>query len=95
MLKAGRRAARFEVAADDWEWDCGCEGTRACCVCERVCTLVDDAVVVCVAVLADEAVEGAGLGFDLEGAWDSGRSGRSVVAAVRDVTVDFALECPR
>lgn len=46
----------------------------------------------CVAVLAEEAEEGAGLGFDLERAWDSGRS---VVAAVRDVTVDLALECPR
>lgn len=42
-------------------------------------------------VPVDEEDDGAGLGFVLEDALDSGRS---VVAAVRDVTVDFALECP-
>lgn len=92
-MKTGRLAARLAVgfAVEDLD----CEGTRACCVCDLVCglvcALVDDVVVVCVVVLVDEAVDGAGLGFDLEGAWESGRN---VVAAVRDVTVDFALEWP-
>jgi hypothetical protein len=56
---------------------------------------------VCVDVLVDETVEAVGLGFllgcllvcalEVEGTWDNGRS---VVAVVRDVTVDFARECP-
>lgn len=106
-MKAGRRAARVEVEVEieadcdcvlecDCGWacdcDCDCEGRRACFVCDRVCTLVVGVDTLCVVVLADEAEESAGLGFALEGAWDSGRS---VVAAVRDVTVDLALEWPR
>lgn len=60
-------------------------------VCERVWTLGDAFDGGFAGVPVDEDDDGAGLGFVLEDALDTGRS---VVAAVSDVTVDFALECP-
>ncbi|KAJ8105278.1 hypothetical protein ONZ43_g7490 [Nemania bipapillata] len=73
-----RLKLRFGAVVEEWD----CEGMRACCVrdlvCGPTCARVDDVVVVCVVVLVDEAVDGAGLGFDLEGTCDNGRN---VVAA--------------